>query len=91
MSKKVKWALLAILGFATACSSVKNSSKGAEQNNDKDSTQVEHNLRRIIVMYGVRPPVSLEEAERAATAEKEKQTQETPQTSETTTTPESEN
>ena len=29
MGKKVKWALLTMLGFATACSTVKNAPQGA--------------------------------------------------------------
>ena len=31
MGKKVKWALLTMLGFATACSTVKNAPQGKPQ------------------------------------------------------------
>ncbi len=59
MSRRLKWSILALLGFSTACSSVKNTVKNdpatAEQ---ADSTAVGGKERpQIIVMYGVRPPV----------------------------------
>lgn len=55
MSKRIKWALLALLGFSTACSTVKNTAK---ENNSEPSEEVtppseEHRIR---VLYGVRPP-----------------------------------
>lgn len=68
MGKKVKWALLTMLGFATACSTVKNSPKGEAQNRDQDSAHIERTIR---LMYGVRPPVSVEEVERQEAARKE--------------------
>ena len=54
MGKKVKWALLTMLGFATACSTVKNAPQGGPQDQAPDSARVE---RQIRLMYGVRPPV----------------------------------
>ena len=53
MGKKVKWALLTMLGFATACSTVKNAPQGKPQDQAPDSARVE---RQIRLMYGVRPP-----------------------------------
>lgn len=61
MGKKVKWALLTMLGFATACSTVKNAPQGEPQDQAPDSARVE---RQIRLMYGVRPPVPVEEVER---------------------------
>ena len=50
MSKKMKLALLALLGFSTACSTVKNGAKNPEES----STEfVEPAIR---VLYGVRAP-----------------------------------
>ena len=37
MGKKVKWALLTMLGFATACSTVKNAPQGKPQDQAPDS------------------------------------------------------
>ena len=56
MNKKLKLALAALLGFSTACSTVKNApAKGAEEQKQEiqDSVKVPP---RIVVMYGVRPP-----------------------------------
>ena len=50
MGKKVKWALLTMLGFATACSTVKNAPQGGPQDQAPDSARVE---RQIRLMYGV--------------------------------------
>ncbi len=61
MGKKVKWALLTMLGFATDCSTVKNAPQGKPQDQAPDSARVE---RQIRLMYGVRPPVPVEEVER---------------------------
>lgn len=55
MSKKTKLALLALLGFATACSTVKNGTKGPEK--EEDTQMVEPTIR---VLYGVRPPVAVD-------------------------------
>lgn len=54
MDKKVKLALLALLGFSTACSTVKSGSKSK----DREITEIEQ--PRTVVMYGVRPPVDKE-------------------------------
>lgn len=50
MDKRLKLALVALLGLSTACSSVKNSPKKAK----KDKTEKVD--PRVVVMYGVRPP-----------------------------------
>lgn len=50
MDKKITFALLALLGFSTACSTVKNTSKSKEQ---EPSTTEQPST---IVMYGVRTP-----------------------------------
>ena len=57
MDKKLKLALVALLGLSTACSSVKNAPKDSKKDNKE---QIED--RRIRVMYGVRPPVKSEGA-----------------------------
>lgn len=64
MGKKMKWALLTMLGFATACSTVKNTAKGTGSPEEGDSVKVETPERTIRLMYGVQPPVPLEEVER---------------------------
>ena len=61
MGKKVKWALLTMLCFATACSTVKNAPQGGPQDQAPDSARVE---RQIRLMYGVRQPVPVDEVER---------------------------
>lgn len=70
MSKKMKLALLALLGFSTACSTVKSGAKAdknSDQVNEETSTvQIEGEAAderpQIRVLYGVRPPVPAEEA-----------------------------
>ena len=59
MNRRFKWSILALLGFSTACSSVKNTAKKDPATAERaDSTAVEGKERpQIIVMYGVRPPV----------------------------------
>lgn len=54
MTRKLKLALLAMLGFSTACSTIKNAPKGDAQ----DTTRTEKIRIPIMVMYGVRPPGS---------------------------------
>lgn len=56
MNRKLKLALAALLGFSTACSTVKNASskKTDEAAVPADTVEVS---RRVVVMYGVRPPV----------------------------------
>ena len=61
MNKKLKLALAALLGFSTACSTVKNApAKGAEeQKQETGSQEIQDSVKvppRIVVMYGVRPP-----------------------------------
>lgn len=50
MDKKITFAVLALLGFSTACSTVKNTSKSKEQ--EPSATE----QPSTIVMYGVRTP-----------------------------------
>lgn len=60
MNKKLKLALAALLGFSTACSTVKNTPAGGETGQEREAgaqeigDSVSH--PRIIVMYGVRYP-----------------------------------
>lgn len=56
MSKKTKLALLALLGFATACSTVKNSPKSSDS--EEGQTQIAEPAIRVL--YGVRPPVAVD-------------------------------
>lgn len=51
MGKKLKFAMIALLGFSTACSSVKKTEKSREA--EKPSEEV---APTIHVMYGVRTP-----------------------------------
>lgn len=64
MTRRLKLFLVTILGFSTACSSVKNGPKGRDRQDDGDSTVIvgspasaEEDAPRVIVMYGVRRPV----------------------------------
>lgn len=61
MNRRVKLAILALLGFSTACSTVKDSPRrdgracGSDEAPAPDS--VERKIPpRIVLMYGVRPP-----------------------------------
>lgn len=65
MSKKMKLALLALLGFSTACSTVKNGTK--ESDADKQTIE-EMEQPQIRVLYGVRPPKTVMPAEEAGNA-----------------------
>lgn len=57
MTKRIKWAMLALLGFSTACSTVKNSAKeSAAQHPEEVAPKGEEH--RIRVLYGVRRPDS---------------------------------
>ena len=60
MNRKIKLALAALLGFSTACTSVKNAPKeDGKQAKDADTTVVKGTSdfpRRVIAMYGVRSP-----------------------------------
>ncbi len=73
--KKWKIAVAALLGFSTACSSVKNAPKEDKDNNAVEQGQLDPNEEhRIMAMYGVPTPdgklvVPLDESK---TAEKSK-------------------
>lgn len=61
MNKRVKLALAALLGFSAACSTVKNAparNDGAREGVQADTTAVDE-APRIMLMYGVRPPVAV--------------------------------
>lgn len=55
MTKRIKWAMLALLGFSTACSTVKNSAKEPQKETPEELAPraEEHRIR---VLYGVRRP-----------------------------------
>ncbi len=55
MNRKLKLALAALLGFSTACSTVKNASskKTDDAAIPADTVKIIH---PVVVMYGVRPP-----------------------------------
>ncbi len=64
----MKLALLALLGFSTACSTVKNSAKADKENKEINSEaavtgygEAVDERPQIRVLYGVRPPVPMEE------------------------------
>lgn len=59
MHKRIKLAILTLLGFSTACSTVKNASKGEPASAERADTTAFGGSERpkIVVMYGVRPPV----------------------------------
>lgn len=63
MGKKLKFAVIALLGFSTACSSSKKSQKSSEPEPQPQPAEV---VPRIKVMYGVRPPypVTVDQAEK---------------------------
>lgn len=60
MNKKLKLAIAALLGFSTACSTVKNTqTKEVESNDDSKKTPPSLTIQKppkIVVMYGVRNP-----------------------------------
>ena len=51
--KSIKLAIIALLGFSTACSTVKEGSKSKKEKEDKVEV-----TPSIVVMYGVRRPVA---------------------------------
>ncbi len=63
MGKQIKWALLVMLGFATACSSVKNTPK---ESPELQGPATAEEVPAIRVMYGVTPPVPDVEVEKPA-------------------------
>ncbi len=58
MDKRIKWTLLTLLGFSTACGTVKH-----RTNRPEEPVSIEIDPRAV-AMYGVMAPVSLEEIER---------------------------
>ncbi|MBE6196084.1 MAG: hypothetical protein E7137_03195 [Rikenellaceae bacterium] len=62
MSKRIKWALLALLGFSTACSTVRNTAKepsaddSISGNPSPEAIAPSSDEHRIRVLYGVRRP-----------------------------------
>lgn len=59
MNRKIKLAIIAMLGFSTACTAVKNAPKnkersGASQGSDTVPAEIP---RRVVVMYGVPAPL----------------------------------
>jgi hypothetical protein len=59
MSKRMKLALLALLGFSTACSTVKSGSKSRVEGISSEEVITNDSAPRIRVLYGVRPPENL--------------------------------
>ena len=47
MGKKVKWALLTMLGFATACSTVKNAPQGKPQDQEAKLQRNVHSQKSV--------------------------------------------
>lgn len=82
MNKRVKLAIAALLGFSAACSSVKNAPKQGEEQNTPVETVEPDGPARIVVMYGVRPPVSpsVDDASRSAEGAELDPVAEAPQT-----------
>lgn len=69
MGKKLKLALIAMLGFSTACSTSKKSAKSSESGVEPQPSEVIESPR-IMLMYGVRPPLQVEtESEEPQTEE----------------------
>ena len=71
MSKRVKLALLALLGFSTACSTVRQS--GVQEGGNSEG--VEQSEPAIRVLYGVRPPVREVPEEQPSTPQQAEQNQ----------------
>lgn len=74
MNKRLKIALAALLGFSTACSSVKNTPvKGTakEQKQEQEPEQIPDSIvrPRIVVMYGVPTPQDLKPLKPATPAD----------------------
>ena len=62
MGKKLKFAIIALLGFSTACSSAKKSQQSPDPETEPQPTEVKENPR-IRVMYGTRPPYPIKSVE----------------------------
>lgn len=56
MSKRMKLALLALLGFSTACSTVKNGTKTGSDNITTEESINPDSMPRIRVLYGAPTP-----------------------------------
>lgn len=57
MDRKIKLALLAALGFSTACSTVRNTAKDSKKSDKSATEATQKELHpQIIVMYGVPNP-----------------------------------
>lgn len=56
MGKKLKIAIIAMLGFSTACSTAKKSRQSTEPEQPQPQPQPAEVVPRIKVMYGVRSP-----------------------------------
>ena len=54
MKRKLKWMMAALLGFSTACSTVKNASQ--EGGNGQQPEPTPHEIERIRLMYGTPSP-----------------------------------
>ena len=54
MKRKLKWMMAALLGFSTACSTVKNASQ--EGQNAPQPEPTKHEVERIRLMYGTPSP-----------------------------------
>lgn len=79
MNKRIKLALLTLLGFSTACSTVKQTSRGESASAERADTTAFGGSERpkVIVMYGVRPPVE-DPLREAPVTERVKAPQQTP-------------
>lgn len=88
MNRRLKLAIASLLGFSTACSTVKNVPE--EQTDPVDTMQIRKIDRRIMVMYGVRParPAVVEEPEQTLPSETPAPASETPDNQPQTTQPE---
>lgn len=57
MDKRLLLALAALLGFSTACSTVKKTPKTSEPKDNQEAEKSGELHRRVMVMYGVRTPI----------------------------------
>ena len=64
MTNRIKWALLALLGFSAACSTVKNTTKNAEA-----EPETADSVPAVQPLYGVRVPVAVVEKPETAAPE----------------------
>lgn len=73
MKKRVIWAVLAMLGFSTACSTVKQTPQQGEGATTGEATEVDGEIKdqRIVVMYGVPSRVTQPVTQQAETEQNE--------------------